>query len=65
MGGVFQLETVDEALLVICYPGIWIDPKFPPGLPRPFPTHFWGGVFTTSAAGRLYSEGSYLQREAP
>ena len=27
VGGVFQLETVDEALLVICYPGIWIDPK--------------------------------------
>ena len=27
VGGVFQLETVDGALLVICYPGIWIDPK--------------------------------------
>ena len=27
MGDVFQPETVDEALLVICYPGIWIDPK--------------------------------------
>ena len=27
VGGVFQLETVDEALLVTCYPGIWIVPK--------------------------------------